>query len=66
MIRITNESKAAYKSDASHKVLTVSIPEAEIELTNNEILAETLQLQEAINSDENLTFTGCSASCLSY
>lgn len=66
MIRITNESKAAYKSDASHKVLTISIPEAEIELTNDDILAETLQLQEAINSDENLTFTGCIASSLSF
>lgn len=66
MIRITNESKAAYKSDASHKILTISIPEAEIELTNEDILTESMELQEAINTEDNLTFTGCIASSFSF
>lgn len=66
MIRITNESKAAYKSDMSHKILTISIPEAEIELTNEDILTESMELQEAINTEDNLTFTGCIASSFSF
>ena len=66
MIRISSDSKAAYKSDSSVKSVEIRIPEAELTLTNENILFESLELKEAINTEDNLTFTGCIASSFSF
>lgn len=62
MIRVTDDTKSAYKNDASHKSITVRIPSANLTLTNEDILADSLELKEAIESGDNLTFQGCIAS----
>lgn len=62
MVRVTDTTKAAYKSDASVKNIEVRIPDANITLTNSDILFESLELKEAIEESDNLTFTGCIAS----
>ena len=62
MIRVNDETKSAYKSDASHKEIVVRIPDANITLTNADILAESLELKEAIETSGNLSFMGCIAS----
>ncbi len=62
MISVSQTTKDAYKSDASHKMLVVRIPGAGITLTNEDILADSLELKEAIESSDNLSFQGCIAS----
>lgn len=62
MISVNDETKNAYKSDASHKTLEVRIPAANITLTNEDILADSLELKEAIENSGNLSFQGCIAS----
>lgn len=62
MIRVTDETKNAYKNDASHKSITVRIPSANLTLTNEDILADSLELKEAIESGDNLSFQGCISS----
>ena len=66
MIRIDNDSKNAYKVDSSIIELTIRIPQADIELTNDDIIKESFELKEAIESSDNLTFTGCVASSMSF
>lgn len=64
MIRVDSETKNAYKSDASHKELEIRIPAANITLTNEDIIADSLELKEAIETSGNLSFQGCIASSL--
>ena len=61
MIRVTDTTKNAYKSDSTLKDIEVRIPGASITLKNEDILAESLELKEAIENGDNLTFTGCIA-----
>lgn len=62
MIRISDEEKALYKADNVHKELEIRIPDANITLHNEDILSESLSLTESIESENNLSFTGCIAS----
>ena len=62
MIRVSDETKAAYKSDASHKEFVIRIPSAEITLTNSDIISDSLELKESIENSGNLSFQGCIAS----
>lgn len=64
MIKVLDTTKSAWKSDASHKELVIRIPEAHISLTNEDIVSESLELKEAIESSENLSFQGCIAASL--
>lgn len=64
MYKVTQETKNAYKSDASHKEIVIRIPDANITLTNEDIVSESLELKESIESSENLSFQGCIASSL--
>lgn len=66
MIRVTDETKAAYKSDASHKELEIRIPAANIILKNVDIVSESLELKESIEKTGNLSFQGCIASSLKF
>lgn len=62
MIRISDEEKALYKADNVHKELEIRIPSANITLHNEDILSESMSLTESIESELNLSFTGCIAS----
>lgn len=64
MISVNDATKNAYKSDAAHKELVVRIPAANITLENEDILADSLELKEAIETSGNLSFQGCIASSL--
>lgn len=64
MYKVSQETKNAYKSDASHKEIVIRIPDANITLTNKDIVSESLELKEAIESSENLSFQGCISSSL--
>lgn len=62
MIRVTDTTKNAYKNDSTLKDVEVRIPGANITLMNEDILADSLELKEAIETGENLSFQGCIAS----
>lgn len=62
MYKVSDATKDAYKSDASHKTIVVRIPSASIVLNNEDILADSLELKESIETSDNLTFQGCVAS----
>lgn len=62
MYSVNDDTKNAYKSDASIKQITVRIPDANITLTNGDIIADSLELKESIESSGNLSFQGCIAS----
>lgn len=64
MIKVTDATKAAWKSDAAHKEIEIRIPEADITLSNEDIVSDSLELKEAIESSGNLSFQGCIAASL--
>lgn len=66
MLRVTDDTKAAYKADKAHKQLVIRIPEANITLTNEDIIEESMVLKESIESGDNFSFVGCISSCLSF
>jgi len=66
MIRVNQDTKNAFKAYGGHKDVEIRIPELDITLTNTDIVAQSLSLTESIESSENLTFTGCIASCLKF
>lgn len=59
MIRVSDETKNAYKIDSSHKVIEIRIPSASLVLTNEDVIADSLELKESIESGDNLSFQGC-------
>lgn len=64
MYSVNEATKTAYKSDASHKEVVVRIPSANITLINEDIIADSLELKEAIETSGNLSFQGCIAASL--
>lgn len=66
MYRVNQDTKDAFKAYGGHKEVEIRIPELDITLTNTDIVAQSLSLTESIESSENLTFTGCIASCLKF
>ena len=66
MYSVNQTTKDAYKSDSSHKELVVRIPSANITLTNDDILEDSLELKESIENSDNLSFQGCIASSLKF
>lgn len=62
MYNVNDATKSAYKSDSSHKEIEVRIPDANIVLKNEDIVAESLELKEGIENSGNLSFQGCIAS----
>lgn len=66
MYSVDTDTKNAYKSDSSHKELEIRIPDASIVLTNEDIVAESLELKEAIENSGNLSFQGCIAASLKF
>ena len=66
MINISDANKAKWNTSADHKVLTITFPDDNVTITNSDIVSESLNLEEAINEDNVLTFTGCIASRFSF
>ena len=66
MINISEANKAKWNTSADHKVLTITFPDDNVTITNNDIVSESLNLEESINEDNVLTFTGCIASRFSF
>lgn len=66
MLNVTEETKAVFKSDTASKEITIRIPQANMILHNEDILAESMTLKESIESSDNLSFIGCIASCFSF
>ena len=62
MINVSEATKSAYRGSSTHKVLTISVPNRNITITNDDIKSESMELTEMIESEENLTFKGCNAS----
>ena len=65
MINVSDEVKAKYLN-SSTKTLTISFPSANITLHNNDIVQEQFSLDESINAEQNLTFTGCISSQIKF
>jgi len=66
MINVSDETKQAYISDSIPKTLTVSFPNANITMHNDDIVSESLEIEESINSGTELTFEGCIASQMKF
>ena len=66
MININNTNKAKWNASTESKTLTISFPDDNVTITNSDLLVESLTLEEAINEDEVLNFTGCIASRISF
>lgn len=62
MVKVTDATKTAYKTDSVSKQMTIRIPQANITLTNSDIVSQSMTLTEAIENSDNLSFTGCIAS----
>lgn len=62
MYKVSDATKNAYKTDSAIKSIEVRIPDANITLQNEDILADSLELKEAIETGDNLSFQGCNAS----
>lgn len=61
MINVTDETKSAYLADSVHKNLTITIADRNVTFTNADIVSESLELTESIETTRALTFKGCIA-----
>lgn len=61
MVNVLDSTKQAY-TESHHKVLNISIPNLNLSLTNANIVYESVNLQESIETEEQLQFKGCNAS----
>lgn len=66
MIKVQSATKIAYKSDSVTKVLEIRIPEADIILHNDDIVSQSISLNESIETTNNLSFQGCISACLKF
>lgn len=62
MVNISDELKAALLADGSHKELTVFIPDLDKTYTNNNIVLESIKLEQSVMASDSLEFVGCIAS----
>lgn len=61
MVNVLDSTKQAY-TESHHKVLNISIPNLNLSLTNANIVYESSELKESIETEEELQFKGCNAS----
>lgn len=66
MLNVLEDTKQQYRNDNVHKELEVRIPSANLILRNEDIVAESVNLTESIESGNNLSFTGCIASVFKF
>ena len=66
MIKVQDTTKAAYKADSVSKTLEIRIPDANLTLHNEDIVSQSISLNESIETTNNLSFQGCIAACLKF
>lgn len=66
MLNILEDTKQQYRNDNVHKELEIRIPSANLTLHNEDIVSESVNLTESIESGNNLSFTGCIASVFKF
>lgn len=66
MLNITEATKQQYRNDNVHKEIEIRIPSANLTLHNEDIVSESVNLTESIESGNNLSFTGCIASVFKF
>lgn len=62
MINVTDATKSAYIGDSINKTLTINFPNRNITFNNSDIVSESFELTESIETERYLTFKGCIAS----
>ena len=66
MVNVNQTTKDAYLNDSETHALTITISDRNITFTNSDIVAESLEITESIETERSLTFTGCIASQLRF
>lgn len=66
MLIVNENTKEAYTKKSSHKLLTITFPNANVVMTNDDIISESFSLKETIESQKSLTYKGCIASQLKF
>lgn len=66
MLNITDAEKQLYRNDGVNKLVTISVPNLNLTIDNDDLLKESVQLTERIETDKNLNFKGCNASVFSF
>ena len=66
MLKISDESKAIYLSGNTKKNITIVFPDANVTMTNSDIVEESFELTEAIENTGEISFEGCIASKFSF
>lgn len=68
MLNVTQATKNSYLQDSGHKEFTISFPNLNpaITLTNSDLVEDTFELTERVNSGESIEFVGCLSSVLSF
>lgn len=66
MLNVTDATKEAYTADSTHKDFVISFPFLNVTLTNENIISESVELTESIETEEQLTFQGCIAAQLKF
>lgn len=61
MINVNNATKNAY-INATHKNITITLPDRSITFTNSDIVSESMVLTQSIETESVLSFQGCIAS----
>lgn len=64
MINVTSQTKESWKSETAFH--TVNIVIGGVTYTNDDVLSESLEISEILESNEYLQFTGCSSSKASF
>ena len=62
MINVSDNDKAIWRSASAKKNVVITLPNINVEITNSDIVAESLELIERLESESNLSFMGCIAS----
>ena len=62
MINVSQTTKDLYLQGSVPKNITISIPNKNITITNEDIVSESMTLTETLNSSETIDFKGCIAS----
>lgn len=66
MLNITDAEKQLYRDDGVNKAVTISVPALNLTIDNDDLIKESVQLTERIETDKNLNFKGCNASVFSF
>ena len=66
MINVDDTTKEAYLADSVPKEITIEFPDANITYHNDDIVSESLEVEECINDGTELTFEGCVASKMKF